>query len=96
MYCKIAFSDVGEKFARVNFIHPKDQGKNIVREAVAFPSRFVNFQRVSIPFDRFQNLLAPGSKVHIVWSKNLQKYVVRFPSSDNKSKLDSSSEDFPF
>lgn len=78
MKCKIAFSDVGDKFARVNFMHPKDEGKNIVREAVAFPWRFHNSDKIALSACDFLNLLSPGSEADIVWSKKLQKYVVRF------------------
>lgn len=78
MKCKIAFSDVGEKFARVNFVHPMDAGKKIVREAAAFPWRFTGNGKVAMTLSEFDKLLSPGCEVDIVWSKKLQKYVVRF------------------
>lgn len=78
MKCEIALSDVGEKFARVNFVHPKDEGKKIVREAVAFPWRFSDGDKESISKIEFEQLLSPGREVNIIWSKKLTKYVVRF------------------
>ena len=91
MYVKILASQVNSKFAKINFHHTKDeQCPNYVREAVAFPNYFADNEKVSIPYPDFKRVLMPGNTVHVVWSKNLKSFVVRFSDKDFS---DSSSDD---
>lgn len=83
MYVMILASQVNPKFAKINFHHPKDEHcPNYVREAVAFPNYYADNDKVSIPFDDFFRVLAPGNTVHIIWSKILKSFVVRFSDKD--------------
>lgn len=83
MYVKILASQVYPKFGKINFHHTKDDNcPNYVREAVAFPSYFADNVKVSIPYPHFKTVLTPGNTVHIVWSKNLNSFVVRFSDKD--------------
>lgn len=83
MYVKIIASLVNPKCAKINFHHTKDeQCPEYVREAVAFPNYFVDNEKVSIPYSDFNRVLMPGNTVHIVWSKNLKSFVVRFSDKD--------------
>ena len=91
MYVKILASLVNPKFAKINFHHSKDDKfPDYVREAVAFPNYFADNEKISIPYPDFCRVLAPGNTVHIVWSKNLNSFVVRF---SDKDFADISSED---
>ena len=83
MYVKILASQVNPKFSKINFHHPKDvQCSEYVREAVAFPNYFADNEKVTIPYTDFKRVLAPGNTVHVVWSKNLKSFVVRFSDND--------------
>ena len=83
MYVKILASQVYPKFAKINFHHTKDDKfPDYVREAVAFPNYFADNEKVSIPYPHFSRALAPGNTVHVVWSKNLNSFVVRFSDKD--------------
>lgn len=83
MYVKILASQVYPKFAKINFHHTKDeQCPDYVREAVAFPNYFADNEKVSIPYPDFKRVLMPGNTVHVVWSKNLKSFVVRFSDKD--------------
>ncbi len=83
MFVKILASQVNPKFAKINFHHSKDvQCPEYVREAVAFPNYFADNEKVSIPYSDFKRVLMPGNTVHIVWSKNLKSFVVRFSDKD--------------
>lgn len=83
MYVKILASLVSPKFAKINFHHTKDDKfPDYVREAVAFPNYFADNEKISIPYPDFCRVLAPGNIVHIVWSKNLNSFVVRFSDKD--------------
>lgn len=83
MYVKILASQVNPKFAKINFHHSKDEKfPDYVREAVAFPNYFEDNDKVSIPYPDFCRVLAPGNTVHVVWSKNLKSFVVRFSDKD--------------
>lgn len=83
MFVKILASQVYPKFAKLNFHHIKDEKSlDYVREAVAFPNYFADNEKVSIPYSVFCRVLAPGNTVHIVWSKNLKSFVVRFSDKD--------------
>ena len=83
MYAKILVSQVNPKFAKINFHHSKDDlCPDYVREAVAFPNFFSDNEKVSIPYSEFCRVLTPGNTVHIVWSKNLKSFVVRFSDKD--------------
>lgn len=91
MYVKILASQVNPKFAKINFHHTKDeQFPDYVREAVAFPNYFADNDKVSIPYPDFYRALTPGNTVHIVWSKKLNSFVVRFSDKDFE---DTSSEE---
>lgn len=95
MYVKILASQVYPKFAKINFHHTKDEKfPDYVREAVAFPSYFADNEKVSIPYSDFSRALAPGNTVHVVWSKKLNSFVVRF--SDKDFSDISSDDDLPF
>lgn len=96
MYVIILASQVNPKFAKINFHHTKDEKfPDYVREAVAFPNYFADNEKVSIPYPEFYRALTPGNTVHIVWSKKLKSFVVRF---SDKDFADTSSEesDMPF
>ncbi len=83
MYVKIIASQVNPKFAKINFHHSKDVDcPDYVREAVAFPSYFEDNEKVSIPYSDFKRVLSPDNTVHVVWSKNLKSFVVRFSDKD--------------
>ena len=83
MYVKILASQVYPKFAKINFHHTKDEKfPDYVREAVAFPSYFADNEKVSIPYPHFYRALTPGNTVHVVWSKKLSSFVVRFSDKD--------------
>lgn len=83
MYVKIIASQVNPKFAKINFHHTKDSDcPDYVREAVAFPNYFADNEKVSIPYSDFKRVLSPDNTVHIVWSKNLKSFVVRFSDKD--------------
>ena len=91
MYVKILASQVYPKFAKINFHHTKDDKcPDYVREAVAFPNYFADNEKVSIPYPDFCRALVSGKSVHVVWSKKLSSFVVRF---SDKDFADSSSED---
>lgn len=83
MYVKIIASQVNPKFAKINFHHSKDDKfPDYVREAVAFPNYFADNEKVSIPYSDFKRVLSPGNTVHVVWSKKLNSFVVRFSDKD--------------
>lgn len=83
MYVKILASQVNPKFAKINFHHTKDNDcPDYVREAVAFPNYFVDNEKVSIPYSVFKRVLSPDNTVHVVWSKKLNSFVVRFSVND--------------
>lgn len=83
MYVKILASKVNAKFAKINFHHIKDvEWPDYVREAVAFPNYFEDNEKVSISYPYFKRVLMPGNAVHVVWSKNLNSFVVRFSDKD--------------
>ena len=91
MYVKIIASQVNPKFAKINFHHTKDVDcPDYVREAVAFPNYFADNEKVSIPYSDFKRVLSPDNTVHVVWSKKLNSFVVRF---SDKDFADISSED---
>lgn len=88
MYVKIIASQVYSKFAKINFHHSKDVDcPEYVREAVAFPNYYSDNEKVSIPYSDFKLVLAPGNTVHVVWSKNLKSFVVRFSDKDFADSL---------
>ena len=96
MYVKILASQVYPKFAKINFHHTKDEKfPDYVREAVAFPNYFADNEKVSIPYPDFYRALAPGNTVHVVWSKKLSSFVVRFSDNDF-CDLPSDDPDLPF
>lgn len=96
MYVKILASQVYPKFAKINFHHAKDDKcPDYVREAVAFPNYFADNEKVSIPYPDFCRVLSPGNTVHVVWSKNLNSFVVRFSDKDF-SDFSSDDSDIPF
>lgn len=96
MYVKILASQVYPKFAKINFHHTKDeQCPDYVREAVAFPNYFADNEKVSIPYSDFKRVLMPGNTVHVVWSKNLKSFVVRFSDTDF-SDISSDELNLPF
>lgn len=83
MYVKIIASQVNPKFAKINFHHSKDVDcPEYVREAVAFPNYFADNEKISIPYSDFKRVLSPDNTVHVVWSKNLKSFVVRFSDKD--------------
>lgn len=96
MYVKILASQVYPKFAKINFHHTKDEKfPDYVREAVAFPNYFADNEKISIPYPEFYRALTPGNTVHVVWSKKLSSFVVRF--SDKDFVFNTSEEsDLPF
>lgn len=79
MLVQITSSIVNEKFAKINFIHPrnKDTFPEYYSEAVAFPVKFNNNEKINVPFEIFKNALLVGISVNVVWSKKLNCYVVR-------------------
>lgn len=96
MYVKILASQVYRTFAKINFHHTKDDNcPDYVREAVAFPNYFADNEKVSIPFPDFCRSLAVGNTVHVVWSKKLNSFVVRFSDKDF-SDIPSDEPDMPF
>lgn len=91
MLVKILASQVNSNFAKINFHYTKDENfPDYVREAVAFPNYFADNDKVSIPYPDFKRVLMPGNNVHVVWSKNLKSFVVRF---SDKDFADSSSDE---
>lgn len=83
MFVKILASKVNSKFAKINFHHSKDVDcPDYVREAVAFPNYFADDEKVTIPYSDFKRVLMPGNTVHVVWSKVLKSFVVRFSDKD--------------
>lgn len=83
MYVKVLASQIFPKFAKINFHHTKDDKcPDYVREAVAFPNYFADNEKVSISYLDFNRALTPGNTVHIVWSKKLNSFVVRFSDKD--------------
>lgn len=96
MYVKVLASQVYPKFAKINFHHSKDDKcSDYVREAVAFPNYFADNEKVSIPYPDFNRALTPGNTVHIVWSKKLNSFVVRFSDKDF-ADIPSEKPDLPF
>lgn len=96
MYVKILASQVYPKFAKINFHHTKDDDcPDYVREAVAFPNYFADNEKVFIPYSDFSRVLSPGNIVHIVWSKKLNSFVVRFSDKDF-AFISSDEPDLPF
>lgn len=93
MFVKILSSQVYPKFAKINFHHPKDDKcPDYVREAVAFPSYYSDNEKISIRFPDFCRSLTPGNTVHVVWSKKLSSFVVRFSDMDFSYILSDDSE----
>ena len=83
MRCKITASSFYGKYAKVNFIHPKDSAfPGFVREAIAFPCFFDDNDKVTVNDNDFRHALTPGLSVNIVWSKKLNSFVVRFCDDD--------------
>lgn len=83
MRCKITASAFYPKFAKVNFVHPKDSAfPGFVREAVAFPCYFDKDDKVTVLDNDFKHALTPGLSVNVVWSKKLNCFVVRFCDDD--------------
>lgn len=83
MFVKILASRAYPKFAKINFHHTQDEKfPGYVREAVAFPNYFVDYEKISIPYPDFYRALTPGNTVHVVWSKKLNSFVVRFSDKD--------------
>ena len=96
MFVKILASQVNPKFSKINFHYAKDEKfPDYVREAVAFPNYFSDNEKISIPYPDFCRVLSPGNTVHIVWSKNLKSFVVRFSDKDFSGIL-SDDSDMPF
>lgn len=83
MRCKITASAVYPKFAKINFVHPKDSAfPGFVREATAFPCYFDKNEKIIISDNDFKHALQPGLLVNVVWSKKLNCFVVRFCDDD--------------
>lgn len=83
MRCKITASAFYPKFAKINFVHPKDfVFPNFVREAIAFPCYFDNNEKIVVHENDFKHALASGCFVNVVWSKKLNCFVVRFCDDD--------------
>lgn len=96
MYVKILASQVYPKFAKINFHHTKDDNcPDYVREAVAFPNYYADNEKVSIPYSDFSRALVPGKTVHIIWSKKLNSFVVRFSDKDF-ADISSNDSELPF
>lgn len=96
MYVKILASQVYPKFAKINFHHTKDDKfPDYVREAVAFPNYYADNEKVSIPYSDFCRSLSPDNTVHVVWSKKLNSFVVRFSDKDF-ADIPSEKSDLPF
>lgn len=96
MYVKILASQVYPKFAKINFHHTKDyKCPDYVRESVAFPNYYADNEKVSIPYSDFCRALAVGNTVHVVWSKKLNSFVVRFSDKDF-ADIPSEELDIPF
>lgn len=88
MRCKITASAIYPKFAKVNFIYPKDSAfPGFVREAVAFPFHFDGDEKIIIPENVFKLVLSAGSTVDFVWSKKFNCFVVRFCNNDFASLM---------
>ena len=97
MRCEITASAVYPKYAKFNFLHPKDKDfKGFVREALAFPWLYTDNERKPIPFDAFQKVLESGNIVDVVWSKKLNCFVARFYVNKNNRPSDVSYDDLPF
>ena len=83
MRCKITAAAIYPKFAKVNFVHPRDNCvPGFVREATAFPCYFDKDEKITVTYDDFKHALTPGLTLNIEWSKKLNCFVVRF-SDDN-------------
>lgn len=97
MRCEITASVVYPKYARLNFLHPKDKDySGFVREALAFPSLYSDGIRMDIPFDAFKKVVEAGNIVDIVWSKKLNCFVARFYVTKKDRQPDVSDDDMPF
>ena len=79
MLVQITSSIVNEKFAKINFVHPRNVSclPQYYSEAVAFPYKFIDNNRFPISPEDFKKSLFAGTSVNVVWSKNLNCYVVR-------------------
>lgn len=83
MRCKITASAFYPKFAKINFVHPRDDCfPGFVREAIAFPCHFDEGNKVTIPEKVFKLVLSAGAFVDIGWSKKMNCFVVRFCNDD--------------
>lgn len=97
MHCEITASAVYPKYAKFNFLHPKDKDyKGFVREALAFPWLYSDGVRKEIPFEAFCKVLEVGNIVDIVWSKKLNCFVARFYVTKKDRQPDDSYDDMPF
>lgn len=96
MHCEITASVVYPKYAKFNFLHPKDKEyKGFVREALAFPWLYSDGVRKEIPYEAFCKVLDVGNIVNIVWSKKLNCFVARFYVTKKDHQPDVSA-DMPF
>lgn len=97
MRCEITASAVYPKYAKFNFLHPKDKDyKGFVREALAFPWLYTDGVRKEIPFEIFCKVLKVGNIVDIAWSRKLNCFVARFYFTKNDRQPDVSDDDMPF
>ena len=97
MRCEITASAVHPKYAKFNFLHPKDKDyKGFVRETLAFPWLYADGVRKEIPYDSFYQVLGVGNIVDVVWSKKLNCFVARFVVTKKDRKADVSDDDMPF
>lgn len=97
MRCEITASAVHPKYAKFNFLHPKDKDyKGFVREALAFPWLYSGDERKEIPYEAFLKVLEVGNIVDVVWSKKLNCFVARFYVNKKDRPSDISYDDMPF
>ena len=97
MRCEITASAVYPKYAKFNFLHPKDMDyKGLVREAVAFPWLYNDGVRKEIPFEVFCKVLKVGNIVDVVWSEKFNRFVARFYVTKKDRQPDVSDDDMPF
>lgn len=83
MRCPITAAAIYPKFAKVNFIHPKDSSfSGFVREAIAFPCYFDKDEKITVPEKDFKHILSSSCYLDIVWSKKMNCFVVRFCDDD--------------
>lgn len=73
MTCQVCGAAVFNKYALVNF-----SIEGFTGEAIAFPIKFTDVGSSLISANDFKNMLSNGKDINVLWSKKLNRYVVKF------------------